>query len=97
MHSSDLLANLNDGTYTATVDGQEGPLTIEVTIEGGKIAQVTVVENHETPTIGGTALEQLPSLIVESNSIAVEAVSGATLTSMRVIDAVTDCLEQAQK
>lgn len=92
-----LLANLNDGTYTATVDGQEGPLTIEVTIEGGKIAQVTVVENHETPTIGGTALEQLPSLIVESNSIAVEAVSGATLTSMRVIDAVTDCLEQAQK
>ena len=58
---------------------------------------MTVVENHETPTIGGTALEQLPSLIVESNSIAVEAVSGATLTSMRVIDAVTDCLEQAQK
>ena len=42
-------------------------------------------------------LEQLPSLIVESNSIAVEAVSGATLTSMRVINAVTDCLEQAQK
>ena len=39
-----LLENANDGTYTATVDGQEGPLTLEVVIESGSIAAVNVVE-----------------------------------------------------
>lgn len=88
--------SLKDGTYTATVDGQEGPLTLEVVIAGGKIAQVNVIENHETPTIGGKALETLPALIVEKNSIGVDAVSGATLTSMRIAEAVKACLEQAK-
>ncbi len=92
-----LLENLNDGSYSATVDGQEGPLTIEVVIEEGAIAAVNVTEEHETPTIGGRALEELPGLIVEGNTIEIEAISGATLTSMRLVEAVTDCLEQAQK
>ncbi len=92
-----LLENVNDGTYSATVDGQEGPLTIEVVIEGGAITAVHVTEEHETPTIGGRALEELPGMIVDGNSIEIEAISGATLTSMRVVDAVMDCLEQAQK
>ena len=78
------------------MDGQEGPLTLEVVIESGSIAAVNVVEEHETPTIGGRALEELPGMIVESNSTEVDAISGATLTSMRVVNAVLACLEQAQ-
>ena len=66
-------------------------------IEEGAIAAVNVTEEHETPTIGGRALEELPGLIVEGNTIEIEAISGATLTSMRLVEAVTDCLEQAQK
>ena len=91
-----LLENANDGTYTATVDGQEGPLTLEVVIESGSTRDLVVVEEHETPTIGGRALEELPGMIVESNSTEVDAISGATLTSMRVVNAVLACLEQAQ-
>ena len=37
---------LNDGEYTATVDGQEGPMTVKVTIAEGRIAAVEIVENH---------------------------------------------------
>ncbi len=90
-----LMKNLKDGTYESSVDGQEGIMTIQVTIQGGRIASITVVEQHETPTIGGEVLKTLPSLVTESGSIEIEAVSGATLTSMRFIDAVTACLVQA--
>lgn len=93
--SFDMSVPLNDGTYEATVDGQEGPMTVSVTIAGGKIAAVNVVENHETSSVGGPALESIPDAIVAANSLDVDSVAGATLSSGRIRDAVVKCLEQA--
>ena len=90
-----LLEGVSDGTYEASVDGQEGIMKIQVTIEGGKISGITVLEQHETPSIGAEALKSLPTMVTDNNSIEIEAVSGATLTSMRFIEAVSDCLKQA--
>ena len=88
---------LNDGEYTATVDGQEGPMTVKVTIAEGRIAAVEIVENHETQTIAGAALESIPAAIEAENNATVAVVSGATMTSNRIMNAVAQCLEQAAK
>ena len=95
--SFDMGKALADGEYTATVDGQEGAMTVKTTIAGGKIASVEITENHETASIGGPALESVPKAIVAANSVTVDAVSGATLTSNRIASAVQQCLEQAAK
>ena len=91
----DMSTALTDGDYTATVDGQEGPMTVNVTITDGKIAAVEVAEESETDGISDAALADLPGIIVENNSVNVDTVSGSTLTSNRILDAVTDCLNQA--
>ena len=93
----DMSAALTDGEYTATVDGQEGPMTVKTVIAGGKIASVEVVENHETPALAAGALESIPAKIVEANNASVDAVAGATLTSTRIMKAVAECLAAAAK
>lgn len=93
--SFDMTKTLKDGSYEATVDGQEGPLTVSVIIAGGKISAVDVTENHETASVGGPALEKIPGAMVAANSPDVDSVSGATLTSTRLRDAVVACLEKA--
>ena len=90
-----LLKGLKDGTYEASVNGQEGIMRLQVEIQGGKIAAITVLEQHETPSIGAEALKVLPAKVAQGNSIEIEAVSGATLTSIRFMDAGSDCLRQA--
>lgn len=45
----DMSTALNDGEYEATVDGQDGTMTVKLTVAEGKIASVEIVENHETP------------------------------------------------
>lgn len=93
----DMSKKLADGEYEATVDGQEGQMTVKTVISGGKIANVEIVENHETQAVAKNALEGMPSRIVENNSVDVDTFSGATLTSNRILDAVTSCLEEASK
>ena len=87
--------NLADGTYTATVDGQEGPMEVSVTIEGGVLTGCEVVSNNETAAIGGNAIPELTEQVVAAGGPNIDGVAGATLTSNRVRDAVTACLEQA--
>lgn len=83
---------LADGTYTGTADGFGGDLTVEVTVEEGKIANVDVVEQSETEDIAGDALANIPAAIVEKNSTDVDAESGATVTSDAIKEAVENAL-----
>ena len=92
----DMNTPLTDGEYQATVDGQEGDLTVSVTIADGKISKVEVLEAHES-SFTTEAQEKVPERIVENNSPDVDTVSGATLTSNRIMDAVAICLEEASK
>lgn len=84
-----------DGTYTATTSGNNGDVTVEVTIEGGKITAVTTPEHSETAGLGDVAMEQVSASIVEANSADVDTVSGATVSSNAVINGVKTCLEEA--
>lgn len=93
----DMSKELKDGKYETTVDGQEGPMTVNVTIADGKISEVVVGDNKETEAIASGAIKDIPAKIVEANSVDVEAVSGATLTSERIKKAVVQCLTEAAK
>lgn len=83
------------GTYTATAAGMDGDVTVEVVFTSDAIESVTVTEQNETEGVGTLAVDQLPGKIVEAQSLAVDAITGATVTSTAIIEAVKDCVEQA--
>ena len=70
-------------------------MTVRTVVADGKIASVEVTENNETPSVAAAALETVPAKIVETNSVDVDGVTGATLTSGRIMKAVAECLTQA--
>lgn len=82
-------------TMTAEADGFTGPVKVSVTATADKIYAVKVLENGETQGIGSKAIDQLPGVIVEKNSLAVDGVSGATFTSNAIKTAAADALRQA--
>ncbi|WP_422487157.1 FMN-binding protein [Gudongella sp. DL1XJH-153] len=82
-----------DGTYEGTSDkGMNPGLKVSVTVEGGKIVSVEVIEHDETDGIADPAIEEVPAAIVEAGSPNVDVVSGATLTSDAIMDAVQNAL-----
>lgn len=82
-------------SFTATVDGHNGPLTVEVAYVDGKIGSIVISEHAETAGIADGALERVPKAIVDAQSLNVDTVSGATVTSQAIIAAVTDAVAQA--
>lgn len=84
-----------DGTYTESADGKNGAFDVTVVISDGKLSEITIGENDETPDKGGKAIEQLPDEMVSRQSASVDAVSGATVTSDAIREAVEKCLRAA--
>lgn len=83
------------GTYTGTGAGRNGDVKVDVEFNDDAIISVTVTEHQETPGIGDVAVEQLPGKIVETQSLGLDAITGATMTSVAIIDAVADAVAQA--
>lgn len=79
--------------YNVTGTGKNGDVHVAVTIESGKIVSVIVGEHQETPGICEPAIEKVPQAIVDNQSISVDGVTGATMTS----DAIKSAVEQALK
>ena len=88
-------AAVKDGTFEGTGAGRGGPVTASVTFKGGKIADVKITKQTETAGVSAPALEKLPGQIVAANSIKVPAVSGATLTSKGILEAVSNAIKAA--
>lgn len=83
------------GTYTASADGKNGPVKVEVVFTKDAIKSVKVVEQNETPGISDTPIKEIPSKIVAEQSLAVDTVSGASFTSKAILTAVEDAVKQA--
>ena len=83
------------GDFTGTAKGMGGDVTVTLTLEDGKITGCTAEGKDETPGIGTLALEQLPAQIAETGSIAVDGVSGATVTSTAIKEAAAAALTAA--
>ena len=77
---------------TGSAEGYGGTLRVGVTVEDGSIRQVRILEHHETDGVGTLAIEALPEQIAAANSAEVDSVSGATITSRAICEAVRDAL-----
>lgn len=84
----------NPGTYTATEAGINGDVTLTVTFSESEIMDIQV-ESQETATIGAAAMETLTETVLANQSLAIDTVSGATISSTAYIAALTACVEQA--
>ncbi len=94
-NTAEQAGSLKDGTYVGTGNGNNGDIKVEMKVEGGKIAAVTVLEHEETPGMSDAAIENIPKAIVSGQTIAVDTISGATNSSNGIIEAVKSCIEQA--
>lgn len=87
--------SLKDGIYTASQQGHNGPVELEVSVSEGKIGNITVVSHSETPGLGDSAMEKLSELMVKNNSVNVDVVTGATFSSNAIINGVKKALTEA--
>lgn len=83
------------GTYTGTADGNNGPVTVEVTVSDTAITNVVVTEQAETESIATPALERIPQAIVDNQSLGIDTVTGATNTSNAILTAVAAAITEA--
>ena len=85
------------GTYDGSAPGYHGHLTITVTLdEEGKILLVMVNEDHdETPGIGTLAIDRIPAAMIETQSLGVDNITGATITVDGIIAGAAQALENA--
>ena len=87
----------NDGIYNGSGEGKYGPIKVEVSVEKGKISTIKVLEHNETPGLSDPAIEKTPQDIIKAQSTEVSIVSGATVTSKGIIEAVNDAIKDAEK
>ena len=88
------VAAYKDGTYYGSGTGFGGPLKVMVEISGGKIASIQIVENSDGSDYISKAASLIDSIIT-TQSTNVDTVSGATYSSVGIIQAVRDALGQA--
>jgi uncharacterized protein with FMN-binding domain len=89
--------NFIDGEYQGVGAGKNGDLKVAVTVSKNKISDIKVLEHKETPGLSDGILKDIPAKIIKEQSTDVEIVSGATVTSNAIIDAVKDSLKTASK
>lgn len=89
-------ASAAEGASTAAVGtgmGKHGHIEVEVVVKDGAIERINVLESRETAGLGDTAMEKLTDLIVENQTLNVDAVTGASLSSMAFTGAVAEALD----
>jgi fumarate reductase flavoprotein subunit len=81
-----------DKVYEGSSFGYRGPIYVQVSLSGGSISEITVVDSDEDRFVGGAAMEELIETVIELNSADVDAVSGATITSKGFLEAVRNAI-----
>ena len=84
------------GTYTGEAMGYGGTVTVTITTDASSITDVKVTGDQETPAVGGAALETLAEQIKKAQSVEIDGVSGATLTSNAAKDSAAKAIAAAR-
>lgn len=84
-----------DGVYEGTAEGFGGPVSVEVTIDGGDITEIHLLDVSGEDPAYLTQVESLLDQILLTQGVNVDTISGATFTSQGLIHAVTEALRKA--
>ncbi|MGN0321248.1 MAG: FMN-binding protein [Lachnospira sp.] len=87
-------AQLKDGVYEGSAQGYKSTIKVSVTVENGAVTDIRILEENDTPEYFKRA-EGITEDIIGSQSLNVDAVSGATYSSVGIINAVNNALEAA--
>ena len=85
---------LNDGTYAGKSGGYKGPVRVAVVVKGGRISTIEVTACRDS--LARKVVKEIPRRMVRANSVEVDVVSGATISSRAIKRAVKVALEKAQ-
>ena len=79
---------------TATARGLDETVSVTLTVTDGVITDIVAESDKADSPIGAQALERIPAAMLEKNSVKVDAVSGATMTSNAILAAAADAYLQ---
>jgi urocanate reductase len=85
-------ATLKDGRYQHTALGYSGDVNLTVNISSGRIADISI-QHEEKIDQGATTI--IPQRIIDSQSLAVDGVSGATVTKDAIVTGTLEALRKA--
>ena len=84
------------GSYETTYNGHNGPISVKTTFSDSCVTKIEVLSHTETPHIGDGVFEQLIPQIISANGVGIDAISGATITSHALLNAVARAAEDAK-
>lgn len=90
---SNVKGNFKDGTFKASAKGRNGNIELEVVVKDGSISEIKILSHKETETIFDPAKDIIIKNIIAKQSTNVDVVSGATLSSKAIIEAVSKAIE----
>lgn len=82
------MSHFKSGIYETSVEGNHGPINVRTTFSEVEITDVQVFDHGETAGLTAPVFKRIPKAIVEQQSLAIDTISGATLTSNGIIEAV---------
>lgn len=88
-------SGVKDGTYVGSAQGKHDVVEVTVTVSGGKIADVEITKCNDTDGIVEAVTNRLPQLVVDTQSLNYDNISGATVTTAAFTTAIEDALTQA--
>lgn len=88
-------ASLTDGTYITQGMSMHGPIDVMTVIADGRIDQVKVLNHNESRVIGEYANAQMPARIVASQCVDADVITGSSITSRAIANAVCEAIEKA--
>lgn len=83
------------GEYTVTVSGHNGDVEVAVTFDAYRVTKIEVLEQQESAGLGDAALQTVADAIIEKQSFEVDTVSGATYSSVAMLQAVALAAKEA--
>lgn len=92
---ADATANFLPGSYSGEADGKFDSIKVEADFSENEITAIRILEHADTERIAEPALQNIPGRIIETQGLGVDVVTGATLTSFGIVNAVASCVEQA--
>lgn len=92
---------MTDGAYQASAasykrsGSNKGEVTFNVTVKDNAITAIDVVDYGDTPAIGGMAFDLLKEKVIANQSLAVDSITGATVSTAGFLTAMSDAITQA--
>jgi len=93
------ISQIVDGTYLGKTEGYGWKLLtgvkVKVTVKKGRIIKIEILKARGWPAFKKKAIKEMPGRIIKAQSLKVDAVTGATISSKNIIQAVENALRKA--